>query len=223
MSYTKNSITILIPTGGIIAYTGSKAQLPGGWLVCDGAAYSRTQYTSLYSVIGTTYGTGDGTTTFNVPNFQAAFLRGAGSQTYSTISYGNSDRVINSAQRSALQTHIHSITDPGHEHSVTDPGHDHNVTETTHTHASTAGGLLQDAYPNGNILYQSGSGAQSKVNFNTDASSVGTNFSINNNNINITSVNNASTNITSTNNSAVNPNANESIPFNYAINWIIKC
>lgn len=42
--------------------------IPAGWLVCDGSAISRTTYKSLFDVIGETYGTGDGTTTFNLPN-----------------------------------------------------------------------------------------------------------------------------------------------------------
>lgn len=43
---------------------------PTGYLLCDGTAVSRTTYAGLYAVIGTTYGTGDGTTTFNLPNMK---------------------------------------------------------------------------------------------------------------------------------------------------------
>ena len=53
-----------VPTGGSIAYGGSVA--PVGWLLCDGAAYSRVTYARLFAVIGTTFGVGDGSTTFNV-------------------------------------------------------------------------------------------------------------------------------------------------------------
>lgn len=55
-------------TPGFIApFAGSTA--PDGWLVCDGSAISRTRYADLFAVIGTTYGSGDGNTTFNLPDF----------------------------------------------------------------------------------------------------------------------------------------------------------
>lgn len=53
--------------GSVKAWGGSTA--PSGWLFCDGSAISRTTYAALFAVIGTTYGTGNGTTTFNLPNF----------------------------------------------------------------------------------------------------------------------------------------------------------
>ena len=54
------------PTGAFMAFAGSSA--PEGWLVCDGSAVSRTTYADLFAVIGTTYGDGDGNTTFNLPD-----------------------------------------------------------------------------------------------------------------------------------------------------------
>ncbi|SSZ40953.1 Phage Tail Collar Domain [Bartonella grahamii] len=51
-------------------------RLPDGWLPCDGRAYSRYVYWDLFCVIGTTWGEGDGVTTFNVPDFRGMFLRG---------------------------------------------------------------------------------------------------------------------------------------------------
>lgn len=55
--------------GTIKAFGGSVA--PFGWLICDGSAISRTLYAALFDVIGETYGAGDGTTTFNLPNGKA--------------------------------------------------------------------------------------------------------------------------------------------------------
>lgn len=55
------------PTGSVIIW--STASAPAGYLICDGSAISRTTYANLFSVIGTTYGSGDGNTTFNLPNF----------------------------------------------------------------------------------------------------------------------------------------------------------
>jgi len=59
----------LSPIGAITELAGGV--VPGGWFVCDGSAVSRTTYSDLYSVIGTTFGTGDGSTTFNVPDLRA--------------------------------------------------------------------------------------------------------------------------------------------------------
>ena len=57
-------------------YAGNAA--PDGWLICDGAAVSRTLYAELFAAIGTAYGAGDGTTTFNIPNLVNQFPEGNG-------------------------------------------------------------------------------------------------------------------------------------------------
>jgi microcystin-dependent protein len=57
-----------------MAYAASTA--PTGWLWCDGTAYSRTTYATLFAAIGTTWGAGDTTTTFNVPDLRGQFMRG---------------------------------------------------------------------------------------------------------------------------------------------------
>jgi microcystin-dependent protein len=59
-----------IPSGTIAMFGGASA--PTNWLLCDGSAVSRTTYASLFTAISTTYGVGNGTTTFNVPNFKGA-------------------------------------------------------------------------------------------------------------------------------------------------------
>lgn len=65
-----------VPAGTIQAYAGSTA--PSGWLACDGSAVSRTTYSDLFTAIGTTWGAGDGSTTFNVPDFRGRALIGDG-------------------------------------------------------------------------------------------------------------------------------------------------
>ena len=50
--------------------------IPDGWLECDGTAISRTTYSELYAVVGTTYGNGDGSTTFNLPDFAGKTIVG---------------------------------------------------------------------------------------------------------------------------------------------------
>lgn len=64
------------PVGAVIMFGGATA--PIGWLLCNGSAVSRTTYSALYNVIGTTYGVGDGSTTFNVPDFRGRVILGAG-------------------------------------------------------------------------------------------------------------------------------------------------
>jgi len=64
------------PTGLVLPFAPSVT--PTGWLLCDGSAVSRTAYTDLFSAIGTTYGTGNGTTTFNLPDLRGRAPIGAG-------------------------------------------------------------------------------------------------------------------------------------------------
>lgn len=68
----------LTPTGFI--QWGAVAAAPTGWLLCDGSAVSRTTYSGLFSAIGTTFGTGDGSTTFNVPDLREAGVVGVGTR-----------------------------------------------------------------------------------------------------------------------------------------------
>ena len=76
---TDETINIVVPdalpTGSYIQFAGSQA--PAGFLVCNGGAISRTTYSALFAVIGTTYGSGDGSTTFNLPDLTDRFLQGS--------------------------------------------------------------------------------------------------------------------------------------------------
>ena len=65
-----------IPIGTIIAYAANSA--PSGYLLCNGSAVSRTTYADLFAKIGETYGSGDGSTTFNLPNLTDRFIQGSG-------------------------------------------------------------------------------------------------------------------------------------------------
>lgn len=69
------------PIGSIMPYGGATA--PDGFLLCQGQAVSRTTYAELFAVIGTSFGSGDGSTTFNVPDLRGEFLRGAGTNSHS--------------------------------------------------------------------------------------------------------------------------------------------
>ena len=77
---------LAFPTGSVIPYAGASAPsatLSGvvGWLLSDGSAVSRTTYATLFAVVGTTYGAGDGSTTFNVPDLRGRAPIGAGTGT----------------------------------------------------------------------------------------------------------------------------------------------
>lgn len=64
------------PIGSILPYGGATA--PSGWFICDGTAVSRTTYAELFAVIGTSFGAGDGSTTFNLPDMRESVPKGAG-------------------------------------------------------------------------------------------------------------------------------------------------
>jgi hypothetical protein len=73
-----------VPLGAIIAYSAN-GELPSGYLLCDGSAVSRTMFPDLFSAIGTTYGAGDGSTTFNVPDYNTAERFAQGSTVAGTV------------------------------------------------------------------------------------------------------------------------------------------
>ena len=70
-----DTLTGFNPVGSIIAFAGNT--LPKGYLLCDGSTISRTTYKDLFDVIGTTYGTGNGSTTFTLPNLIDRFIEGS--------------------------------------------------------------------------------------------------------------------------------------------------
>ncbi len=83
-TYVDAQLGSAAPSGLVCAFGGAVA--PTGWLLCNGAAVSRTTYATLFAVVGTTYGAGDGTTTFNVPNLQGRFPIGAGNGAQKNVS-----------------------------------------------------------------------------------------------------------------------------------------
>ena len=94
------------PTGQIILVAFSSA--PTGYLKANGAAVSRTTYATLFAAIGTTFGVGDGSTTFNVPDLRGEFVRG-----WDDARGIDSSRSFGSAQAQAIQSHSHSYTATG--------------------------------------------------------------------------------------------------------------
>lgn len=82
-AFVQNAIAQLVPTGTILAFGGVTA--PSGFLICDGSAVSRTTYANLFNVIGTRYGAGNGSTTFNLPKLNdGSFVRGVSTSAVGT-------------------------------------------------------------------------------------------------------------------------------------------
>ena len=88
---------------GTVAHFAA-ATPPTGWLVCTGAAVPRSLYGALFLAIGTTYGAGDGSTTFNLPDLRGEFLRGLDSGR--GVDTG---RAIGTAQADGIRSHNHAL------------------------------------------------------------------------------------------------------------------
>ena len=104
----------LVPTGAVLPFVA--LSLPAGWLVADGAAVSRSTYANLFSLIGTGYGVGNGSTTFNLPDLRGYFIRGIGENADGTIS-----GTFGQKQPDALKSHTHSgstATAGDHNHGI---------------------------------------------------------------------------------------------------------
>ena len=158
------AVSVGMPTGAVIPYAGSAA--PTGWLLCDGGSsgISRTTYAALFAVIGTTYGSGDGSTTFNVPdlrgrvpagkdnmggiaaNLLSASVSGVAGATLGAK--GGSQSLTSHNHFQDSHNHIqnqHNHTVPAHGHSQTNHVHGNSLSSNTVAasgHVHSGGGLL---------------------------------------------------------------------------------
>jgi len=107
------SIVQGVPSGAVFCM--AVATVPSSYLECNGAAVSRTTYAALFAVIGTTYGAGNGSSTFNLPDLRGEFIRG-----FDNGKGTDSGRSIASSQSSNNLSHGHSVSA-----SVNDSGHNH--------------------------------------------------------------------------------------------------
>jgi microcystin-dependent protein len=132
-----------MPIGAILQY-GSATPPNSKWLLCEGQQISRTTYADLFTIVGTTYGVGDGSSTFNLPDIRSKFLVGynsAGAAEYQTLGQGGgANEVTLTAAESGLRDHSHTAST-----SVTvDSGGAH-----THQIGSSAGAGAGALYRNG--------------------------------------------------------------------------
>lgn len=139
LSTAETAIINNAPTGFIGMYGGGAVSLTG-WLFCDGSAVSRTTYADLFAEIDVDWGSGDGSTTFNLPNFVDRFARGA-----NTVggTGGSADAIVVTHSHT-MNAHDHTINH-GHADTLTAPAHTHTV---NHDHATNNTGARGTAYNN---------------------------------------------------------------------------
>ncbi|WP_422001756.1 phage tail protein [Reyranella sp.] len=116
-----------VPAGCVLPFAGAVA--PDGWLLCAGQAVSRTTYADLFAVLGTTYGGGDGSTSFNLPDLRGRVAAGrddmdgadagrlAGAVVGRTVLGGTGGAATHVLGLGEMPAHSHGVNDPGHVHS----------------------------------------------------------------------------------------------------------
>ena len=133
------AVSVGMPTGAIIPFAGSTA--PTGWLLCDGGSTGllRTTYAALFAVIGTTYGSGDGSTTFNVPDLRGRVV--AGKDNMGGVAANRITSAISGVTGTTLGAVGGSQSLTSHNHTQNGHAHSNSLNGTTtfaadgHTHA----------------------------------------------------------------------------------------
>lgn len=147
------------PIGTVQSFAMESA--PSGWLYCDGSAVSRTTYANLFSAIGTAHGSGDGSTTFNVPDYRGRFLRGlddgvgrdpdAASRTAMNTGGATGDNV-GSIQDDAFKSHTHNIRGEG-DNGVSDGYNTSTASNNSWTKTTEASGGNETRPKNAVVYY----------------------------------------------------------------------
>ena len=134
-----------VPVGSV--FNLATTTVPTGFLECNGAAISRSTYATLFATISTTWGVGDGSSTFNLPDLRGQFVRG-----WDNSAGVDSGRSFASSQSDQNKSHNHSITDSGHFHhafrsgNVSERRNDSNLSSTNFPASGTGPGNLNEAY-----------------------------------------------------------------------------
>ena len=121
-----------VPSGSVFCM--AVATVPSGYLECNGAAVSRTTYAALFAIIGTNYGTGNGSSTFNLPDLRGEFVRG-----FDNGRGADSGRSIASSQGASNASHNHSISLSGTTSTKSLTGSVQRISETFNNSGSTSG------------------------------------------------------------------------------------
>lgn len=106
------------PPGTLKPFAGNAA--PGGWLLADGSAVSRTVYADLFAAIGTLHGSGDGSTTFNLPDTLGRAIVGKG--THADVTTVGANEGLAASARSPKHNSTNNLTLPNHTHTYNAPG-----------------------------------------------------------------------------------------------------
>jgi microcystin-dependent protein len=138
----------IVPVGSVINFAGTSA--PSGWLLCFGQAISRATYSALFAVLGTTYGAGDGSTTFNLPDLRGRVIAGkddmggTSANRLTNVSGSLDGDVLGASggaeNRTLLTANLPPYT-PAGTVGITDPGHNHTIPyQSSGSGFQTAGG-----------------------------------------------------------------------------------
>tara|TARA_R100000278_G_scaffold42479_2_gene37412 strand:+ start:4344 stop:5495 length:1152 start_codon:yes stop_codon:yes gene_type:complete len=152
------SIVQGVPTGSVFAM--AVASVPSGYLECNGAAVSRSTYSVLFGVIGTTYGSGNGSSTFNIPDLRGEFVRG-----FDNGRGVDSGRSIATSQGSANASHNHSISLSGTTSTKSLTGRIRKISEGFRANGSAEGVFTKKSDGNNNITGGSSNSAVGGVEF----------------------------------------------------------
>jgi microcystin-dependent protein len=124
---------ITVPLGAVIDYH-SATPPNNNWLLANGQAIGRSAFAALntlYSAASYPFGNGDGSTTFNLPNYTDRMSIAAGNLYAVAATGGEATHTLVKAE---IPTGLHTLTDPNHSHTITDPNHSHGVTDPQHSH-----------------------------------------------------------------------------------------
>jgi microcystin-dependent protein len=165
------SLPYIVPVGGLLPYLGSSAP-NSSFALPFGQAISRTTYATLFSLISTTFGTGDGSTTFNLPDLRGRTVfgldnMGGTAASRITVAGGNFNGTTLGATGGAENHTLTTSEMPVHNHGITDPGHPHTLGDSVSVAnspgftvaQSTGSALSTQSHMTGITINNSGSGA----------------------------------------------------------------